>query len=71
VVLEGVGDGPPVDLFVGPLLGDDDLAGVRFFFYQYDADDIADLRGIVPELDDGNLAFGLVTDIDENKIAVT
>ena len=57
VILERVGDRSPIYLLVGPLLGYDDLAGVRLFLDEYDADHFADLGGIVPELDDRNLAF--------------
>ena len=57
VILERVGDGSPVYLLVGPLFGYDDLARVRLFLDEYDADHFADLGRIVPELDDRNLAF--------------
>ena len=60
---------PDLD-FLGLFLGQDDVAVVVFRVFQQDIDDIADGDGELPagidELSNGNNAFRLVSDIDDN-----
>ncbi len=58
----------PKKLFVGFFLGYDDVTGVSFFSNQDYLDNIAWLGRRIAELKQIQLAFGFVSDIDEDRV---